>query len=148
MIDWNWLSSCLYLCAFWIFSCSLYRRRELCVFMSTLYFLISFICYYKMIILQKQCAMCGFRHTESLYLCDLCPLLSVSDAQQTDGEVNVRHLTSGNWEVTKILAYDESLNVVWVSYRHVQLIYTSLYIYIYNKIDHHIIFLFKGLIWA
>ncbi|KAK3542910.1 hypothetical protein QTP70_006533 [Hemibagrus guttatus] len=45
--------------------------------------------------------------------------------RQSDGEVSVRHLTSGNWEVTKILAYDESLNAVYyistedgVSQRH------------------------------
>ncbi|KAK2849925.1 hypothetical protein Q7C36_008708 [Tachysurus vachellii] len=51
--------------------------------------------------------------------------LTMMSAQQGDGEVRVRHLTSGNWEVTKILAYDENLNVVYyistedgVSQRH------------------------------
>ncbi|XP_026768469.3 inactive dipeptidyl peptidase 10 [Pangasianodon hypophthalmus] len=51
--------------------------------------------------------------------------LTMMSEQSTDGEVNVRHLTSGNWEVTKMLAYDESLNAVYyistedgVSQRH------------------------------
>ncbi|KAG7331024.1 hypothetical protein KOW79_004993 [Hemibagrus wyckioides] len=51
--------------------------------------------------------------------------LTMMSEQQSDGEVSVRHLTSGNWEVTEILAYDESLNAVYyistedgVSQRH------------------------------
>ncbi|XP_017324691.1 inactive dipeptidyl peptidase 10 [Ictalurus punctatus] len=51
--------------------------------------------------------------------------LTLMSEQHTDGEVNVRHLTSGNWEVTKMLAYDENLNAVYyisteggVSQRH------------------------------
>uniref|UniRef100_A0A3B4D350 Dipeptidyl peptidase like 10 n=1 Tax=Pygocentrus nattereri TaxID=42514 RepID=A0A3B4D350_PYGNA len=35
------------------------------------------------------------------------------DQQEPGSEVNIRHLTSGSWEVTKILAYDESLNTVY-----------------------------------
>ncbi|XP_060784806.1 inactive dipeptidyl peptidase 10-like [Neoarius graeffei] len=51
--------------------------------------------------------------------------LTMMSEKHTDGQVNVRHLTSGNWEVTKMLAYDESLNAVYyistedgVSQRH------------------------------
>ncbi|KAM9487126.1 inactive dipeptidyl peptidase 10 [Clarias gariepinus] len=51
--------------------------------------------------------------------------LTMMSEQHTDGEVSVRHLTSGNWEVTKMLGYDESLKAVYyistedgVSQRH------------------------------
>ncbi|XP_030641925.1 inactive dipeptidyl peptidase 10 [Chanos chanos] len=36
----------------------------------------------------------------------------ISDQVKSE-EVNVRHLTSGSWEVTKILGYDDSLNIVY-----------------------------------
>ncbi|TSK92868.1 Inactive dipeptidyl peptidase 10 [Bagarius yarrelli] len=38
--------------------------------------------------------------------------LTMMSEQHTDGEISVRHLTSGNWEVTKMLAYDESLKAM------------------------------------
>ncbi|XP_022535999.2 inactive dipeptidyl peptidase 10 isoform X1 [Astyanax mexicanus] len=51
--------------------------------------------------------------------------ITMMSEQGTGAEVNIRHLTSGSWEVTKILAYDESLNTVYylsteggISYRH------------------------------
>ncbi|XP_076858740.1 inactive dipeptidyl peptidase 10 isoform X2 [Brachyhypopomus gauderio] len=39
--------------------------------------------------------------------------LTMMSEQGTGAEVTIRHLTSGNWEVTKILAYDERLNTVY-----------------------------------
>ncbi|XP_046700804.1 inactive dipeptidyl peptidase 10-like isoform X2 [Silurus meridionalis] len=58
--------------------------------------------------------------------------LTMMSEQHADGEVNVRHLTSGNWEVTKILAYDENLDTVYyistengVSQRHLYRVRTE-----------------------
>ncbi|XP_035390383.1 inactive dipeptidyl peptidase 10-like [Electrophorus electricus] len=39
--------------------------------------------------------------------------LTMMSEQGTGAEVTIRHLTSGSWEVTKILAYDESLSTVY-----------------------------------
>ncbi|XP_036423994.1 inactive dipeptidyl peptidase 10-like [Colossoma macropomum] len=39
--------------------------------------------------------------------------ITMMSEQEPGSEVNIRHLTSGSWEVTKILAYDESLNTVY-----------------------------------
>ncbi|XP_066542027.1 inactive dipeptidyl peptidase 10-like [Hoplias malabaricus] len=39
--------------------------------------------------------------------------ITMMSEQDTGTEVNIRHLTSGSWEVTKIMAYDQSLNTVY-----------------------------------
>lgn len=41
-----------------------------------------------------------------------CVVFFIVLQQSEDQEVNVRHLTSGSWEVCQILAYDESTNLV------------------------------------
>uniref|UniRef100_A0AAR2KG85 Dipeptidyl peptidase like 10 n=1 Tax=Pygocentrus nattereri TaxID=42514 RepID=A0AAR2KG85_PYGNA len=53
--------------------------------------------------------------------------ITMMSEQEPGSEVNIRHLTSGSWEVTKILAYDESLNTVTVDPFHRECLTCSLF---------------------
>ncbi|MCJ8732688.1 hypothetical protein PDJAM_G00214290 [Pangasius djambal] len=61
---------------------------------------------------EERVAVRWLNRAQNTSILTLCYTHTGECERSTDGEVNVRHLTSGNWEVTKVLAYDESLNAV------------------------------------